>query len=75
MTTVILRIFYITPDADGAKTLRQGEFPLKGKKPEEVAYQWWKDIKREYFLELHLYKVMCEDKDITDLVKALEAHS
>ncbi|MFE4073399.1 hypothetical protein [Peribacillus sp. YIM B13477] len=69
--TVVIAIHCIVVEID-TKVLRQGEFKLKGKKPEEVAFTFWKQIKRESSLELQLQKVLCEGEEITGLVRKLE---
>lgn len=61
-TTVVLKIRYTTP-GDG-KCLQKWECPLRGRKPEEIARDWWRKIKRESFAE-ELLSVTVEDEDIT----------
>ncbi|MDP4085782.1 MAG: hypothetical protein Q8934_14345 [Bacillota bacterium] len=52
---------------------RQGSFPLGGKTPEEVAYQWWRQIKKEHSYWVELEKVVVNaEQDITDKIKAIE---
>jgi hypothetical protein len=66
---IIINIIYNAPDID-SKTMRSGLFPLRGKNPVEVAYEFWKWIQSEEPLELELMKVVYdEENDITDLVK------
>jgi hypothetical protein len=64
----LLGIHYIAIEIDN-KVMRRGEFRLNGKPREEVALKWWRDIKRESYLELELEKVLCDGEDITELVK------
>lgn len=66
---VVIHIHYIANDMG---VLRRGSFPLKSRNPEEVAYEWWKQIKRESYVNLELDKVIADGEDITQLVKELE---
>jgi hypothetical protein len=54
------------------KVLRSRTFPLRGKKPEKVAYEWFKQIRREMPFGAVLEKVICKGEDITEKVKELE---
>jgi hypothetical protein len=68
---IVISIYYIAVEV-GVKSLRSGSFPLKGKRPEEVAHEFWKWIKSEEPLDLELVKVTVEgDQDITEKVKSL----
>jgi hypothetical protein len=58
--------------ANDNKVHRRGEFQLKGKQPEEAAWEFWKWIKREHPWEVELEKVLCEGENITEEVKKLE---
>jgi hypothetical protein len=69
--TVIIQIHYRVIEVD-IRVYRKGAFQLKGKKREEVAHEFWRWIKRQRSLEVELEKVICEDKDITELVRKLE---
>lgn len=67
---VIIQIFY---KSAGNSVYRKGNFPLKGKKPEEVAFQFWKEIKKESPFECSLDKVVLDvNEEITEKVFALE---
>lgn len=66
-TTVIIKIIYSTP---AGKTTQQWDCPLRGRKPEVIARDWWLQIQREVFTE-ELLSVTVEDEDITDKVRAL----
>lgn len=68
---VIIEIYYLATEVN-IKGLRRGSFPLKKRKPEEVALTWWKKIQRESFVDLELEKVIVDEVDITELVKELE---
>lgn len=55
------------------KALKSGSFPLRGRKPEYIAYQFWKQTQKEQPHEVHLEEVIVNgDQDITDLVLDLE---
>ena len=69
--TVAIQIHYIAIE-NNVKCLRRWEVRLGRKKPEQVAYEWWKQIKRESFVDLELEKVIADGEDITNLVKELE---
>lgn len=59
--------------ATGGKVLKSGSFPLRGRNPENVAYQFWKQIQKEQPHEVHLEEVIVNgDQDITELVLELE---
>jgi hypothetical protein len=66
-----IQIHYIETESK-IKVLQRGSFPLKGKKQEQVAYKWWKQIRRESSMNLELEKVIANGEDITELVKELE---
>lgn len=66
---VLIQIFYTTNDNS---VLRRGSYPLKNRKPEEVAYEFWKWIKKEHPYSCELEKVIANGEDITQLVKKLE---
>ncbi|WHZ05844.1 hypothetical protein QNH48_14985 [Neobacillus sp. YX16] len=70
--TVLLVIHYIAIEVD-TKIMRKWETPLRGKKPEEVALKWWKEIIREYHIDLELEKVTSDGEDITELVNELRS--
>ncbi|OIK17209.1 hypothetical protein BIV60_00535 [Bacillus sp. MUM 116] len=54
------------------KVMRRGEFPLRRKRPEEVAFEFWKQIKREMPFDGELVRVKASGEDITELVMELE---
>jgi hypothetical protein len=66
---VLIQIHYIS---NGIKVLQHGSFPLKGKKPEQVAYDWWRQLKRKMSYSGELEMVIADGEDITELVRALE---
>jgi hypothetical protein len=64
---VIISIRYNSP---AGPVLQQGEFYLKGKKPEEIAFNWWKQIQREVYTD-ELISVEVNGEDITEKVRDL----
>jgi hypothetical protein len=64
---IIISIRYNSP---AGPVLQQGEFYLKGKKPEEIAFNWWKQIQREVYTD-DLISVEVNGEDITDKIKPL----
>lgn len=67
---VAIQITYNTEN--GNSILQQGSFPLKRRMPEQVAMDFWKDIKREMRYGCTIEKVIADGIDITDNVKELE---
>jgi hypothetical protein len=51
---------------------QSGSFPLRGRKPEKVALEWWKHLKKETYYRAQLSTVLADGQDITQLVKDLE---
>jgi hypothetical protein len=66
---VLIQIFYTSNDNS---VLRRGSYPLKNRKAEEVAYEFWKWIKKEHPYSCELEKVIANGEDLTQLVKNLE---
>lgn len=66
---VLIRISYISNENE---VLQSGSFPLQGKRSEEVAYNWWKQIRREMPYWPMLEKVIADGEDITELVRGLD---
>lgn len=65
---VSIRIDYIS----SSKVSQLASFPLKGRKREQVALQWWKQLKKDTSNRGTLEKVLANGEDITQLVKDLE---
>jgi hypothetical protein len=65
---VSLRIDYIA----SSRVSQSGSFPLRGRKPDKVALEWWKELKKEASYRATLEKVTADGEDITQLVKDLE---
>jgi hypothetical protein len=68
---VTIQIHYVAIENKN-QVLQRGSFPLKGKKPEQVALEFWKRIKSEITVEIELEQVIADGEDITELVKQLE---
>jgi lysylphosphatidylglycerol synthetase-like protein (DUF2156 family) len=68
---VTIQIHYIEVESETG-ILQRGSFPLKGKKREQVAYNWWRQIKREMTVEIAIEQVIADGEDITELVMKLE---
>ena len=66
--TVTIQIYYTTNDNS---VLRRGSFPLKGRKKEIVAFEFWKWIKAEHPFECNIEKIMCDGEDVTESVQLL----
>lgn len=60
-------IINIHHKASNSRITQSDSIPLRGRKPGQVAYQWWKGIKKEMS-----YRTVLEKQDITELVKELE---
>lgn len=67
---IAVQIQYITEL--GNKVLQRGSFPAKGRKPEKVAYDWWRELKKEMNVEIKMEKVMIDGEDKTEEVKEME---
>jgi hypothetical protein len=66
---ILIQVFYTSNDNS---VLRRRNYPLKNRKPEEVAYEFWKWIKKEHPYPCELEKVLGNGEDLTQLVKNLE---
>lgn len=49
-----------------------GQFPLRGRRPEKIASDWWKIIKKDTYNARLVRVVLNADTDITDQVRALD---
>ncbi|MEH7157490.1 hypothetical protein [Neobacillus drentensis] len=66
---VVIEIHY----SSGSRALQKGSFQLRGRKPEKVALEFWKQIKKDMSHRAILEKVIANgDQDITQLVIDLE---
>jgi RNA 3'-terminal phosphate cyclase len=55
-----------------SKVTQAASFPLRGRSPQKVALEWWKELKKETSYRAVLEKVTADTVDITELVKELE---
>jgi hypothetical protein len=62
---VLIQIHYIS---NKNKCFRKGSFPLKGRKNEEAAFEFWKWIKAEHPFECEIEKIIVDGEDITKIV-------
>jgi hypothetical protein len=65
---VSLRIDY----TGGSRISQSGSFPLRGRKPEQIALLWWKQLKKESSYRATLDAVIADGQDITQQVVDLE---
>lgn len=66
---VTIEITYIA----ASRNNMSATFPLRGRSPEKVALDWWKEIKHEMSYHAILEKVIANgEHEITQLVKELE---
>ncbi|MBG9450434.1 hypothetical protein ABE67_14145 [Cytobacillus firmus] len=67
---------YITIRIDYYSAINQltqrGDFNLKGRKPEAVAFQRWKSIKKDTYKPKLMRVVINDNEDITESVRRLE---
>lgn len=68
---VVIQIHYKATEL-GNKLLQRGSFPARGRKPEKVAYDWWRDIKKEMPVDIELEKVIIDGEDQTEKIKKIE---
>lgn len=67
---VVIEIHYIT---NGVKNLQSSTFPLRGKSPEHVALEFWRQIQKEMPYDCQLEKVIIAGgENITEKVLELE---
>lgn len=67
---IIIQIDY---KASGNQITQSSSFYSRGRQPEKVALEWWKQIKKEASYHAELIKVIVDsERDITQLVKDLE---
>ncbi|RHW37334.1 hypothetical protein D1B31_16350 [Neobacillus notoginsengisoli] len=67
---VTIKIDYVS--GVGTRGQASGSFPLRGRKPEEVAYGYWRKLRKEIY-NLQLEKITVDGTaDITDKVRQLD---
>jgi hypothetical protein len=69
MMSAKIEIIFLS--SSGSKILQRGSFPLKGKRPQDIAFDWWIKIQKEMFVEL-LEQVLCNGEEITDMIVEME---
>jgi hypothetical protein len=67
---VTIQIIYKSA-ASGSSILQCGDFPLKGKKPEEVAWNWLEQIRREMHVA-NIEQVIINGEDMTETIKGID---
>ncbi|MBT2653898.1 hypothetical protein J7E81_01385 [Bacillus sp. ISL-18] len=68
MSAVNIEIHY----RSASRIMQRGSFPLKGRRPEQVALAFWKEIREEMY-NAQLEQVIANgDQDLTELVIELE---
>lgn len=69
MSTVNITIHYV----GSSRVLQRGSFPLGRRSPEQIAYEFWKQIQKEMSYRVVLEQVIANgDQDITELVREVE---
>lgn len=58
--------------SSGARTQQNGLFPLKGQKPEFIAYDWIKQIKKKVYFEELLEVIVDGKENITEKVLEMQ---
>jgi hypothetical protein len=69
LMNVLVQISFVSNDN---KVLQRGTFPLRGKKKEQVALEWWIQIRRKMPFGGNLEKVVVDGEDITEIVMRME---
>jgi hypothetical protein len=55
-----------------SKLMQRASFQLRGRRPERVALEFWKQIKKEMPYSVVLDEVLAAGEDVTQQVKELE---
>lgn len=66
---VTIQIKYLS---NAGRVMQRGSFPLRGRKPEKIAYDWLQQIKRQVTYQELISVVADGDQDITEKVRELE---
>ena len=66
---VVIEIHFISNEN---KVLQRGSFPLRRMKPEQVAFDFWKQIKREMPFGAELDTLLIDGEDKTEIIKEME---
>ncbi|MDR4950405.1 hypothetical protein [Neobacillus cucumis] len=69
MNAISIEIHYIA----SSQLMQRGSFLLRGRRPEQIALAFWKQIQREMSYHARLEKIIVDgDKDFTKLVTDLK---
>ena len=52
--------------------MQRGSFPLRRRRPEHVALDFWKQIKKEMPFGAELSKLLIDGEDRTEIIKEME---
>jgi hypothetical protein len=66
---VYITIKYLSP---AGRVQQGGSFPLRGRKAEQIALEWIKQIQKEVYFEGLLEVIVDGDNDITEKVLEME---
>ncbi|WP_066317027.1 hypothetical protein [Bacillus sp. FJAT-29814] len=66
---VTIELHYISAET---KIMQGGSFPLRRRKPEQVAYEFWREIRNRMPYGGEIEKVIIDGEDRTEQVKILE---
>lgn len=66
--TITIEIHYTA----ASRSYQKGAFQHRGRKPEVIALEFWKQIQKDLSYHALLEKVLASEEDITQLVKDLE---
>ena len=64
-----ISIKYLSP---AGRVQQSGSFPLKGRKPEKIAFDWIKQIKKAVYFEELLEVIVDGKEDITEKVLEMQ---
>ncbi|MFT9496934.1 MULTISPECIES: hypothetical protein [Bacillota] len=59
-------------DSPAGLVTQQGIFQTKGKRPEELAFNWWQEIKRTVFFDRLIKVELNESENITETILQME---
>lgn len=66
---VAIQIYFTSNENE---VLRRNSVPARGKSKEQLAFEWWRQIKREMPYGAELQKVIADGEDITEIIKEKE---
>jgi hypothetical protein len=70
MSNVSIQIIYKS-SASGSSIMQRGDFPLKGRRPETIAFHWWEQIQKEMFVA-DLEQMIIDGEDMTETIKKMD---